>query len=84
MTTFAKTLCYLFLTSMLQKKKMKYIRSNNCKFLTKELRKTIMDKSKLRNLVLKTRNKESKRQFMCQRNSVLACSAKLKDIFLGN
>ena len=53
-------LYYLFLTSMLQKKK--YIRSNICTFMAKELRKAIMNRSKLRNKFLKTRNEESKRR----------------------
>ena len=52
-------------------KKQKYIRSNNCNFMTKELRKAIMDRSKLRNKFLKTRNEESKiallspKKFLC-------------------
>ena len=48
-------------------KKLKYIRSNNCNFMTKELRKAIMNRSKLRNKFLKTRNGESKRRFNRQR-----------------
>ena len=60
------TLCYLFLTSKLQK--MKYILSNNCNVMTSELRKAIMNKSKLRNKVLKTRNNKSKRRFTGQIN----------------
>ena len=48
--------------------KLKYIRSNNCNFMTKELGKAIMNRSKLRNKILKTRNEESKRSFNCQRN----------------
>ena len=52
--------------------------------MTKELRKAIMKRSKLRNKFLKGRNEESKRRFNCQRTSVIACSAKLKSVFLGN
>ena len=48
--------------------KLKYIRSNNCNFMTKELRKTIMNRSKLRNKILKTRNEESRRRFNRQGN----------------
>ena len=51
-------------------KKLKYIRSNNCNFMTKELRKAIMNRSKLRNKFLKTRNEESKRRFNRPRNFV--------------
>ena len=58
-------------------KKVKYIYSNNCNFMTKELRKAIMNRSKLRNKFLKGRNEESKRRFNCQRISLIACSAKL-------
>ena len=50
------------------KKKNKYIRSNSCNIMTKELRKAIMNTSKLRNKFLKTRNEESKRHFNHQRN----------------
>ena len=39
---------------------MKYILSKNCNFMIKELRKAIVNRSKLRNKFLKTRNKESK------------------------
>ena len=49
-------------------KKVKYIRSNNCNFMTKELRKAIMNRSKLRNKFLKTRNEESRRRFNRQIN----------------
>ena len=58
-------LYYLFLTNTLQKKK--YIRWNICTFMTKELRKAIMNRSKLRNKFLKTRNEESKRRFNRQK-----------------
>ena len=39
-------------------KKLKYIRSSNCNFVTKEMRKGIMNRSKVRNkfLILETRN----------------------------
>ena len=64
-------------------KKLKYIRSNKCSFMTKELRKTIMNRSKLRNKFLKTRNEESKRRCIAEEISLLACSARLKDFFFG-
>ena len=51
-----------------KKKKKKYLRSNNCNFMTKELRKAILNSSKLRNKFLKPRNKKSKRRFIRQRN----------------
>ena len=76
-------LCYLFLTSMLQKKK-KYLRSNNCNFkeLAKVLRKAIMNRSKqLRNKFLKTTNEESKRRLNRQRNFCVTLLRKTKRRF---
>ena len=64
-------------------KKLKYIRSNNCNFMTKELRKAIMNRSKLRNKFLKTRNKESKRRFKRQRNFCVSLLRKNKRRFFG-
>ena len=75
------TLCYLFLTSTLQK--MKYIRSNNCNFITNELRKAITNRSKLRNKFLKTRNEESRRRFNRQRNFCVSLLHKTKRRFFG-
>ena len=65
-------------------KKLKYIRSNNCNFMTKELRKAIMNRSKLRNQFLKTRNEESKGALIVKEIFVLACSARIKEVFLEN
>ena len=48
--------------------------------MTKELRKEIMNRSRLRNKVLKTRNEESKRRFNRQRNF---CVSKNKRRFSG-
>ena len=59
-------------------KKLKYVRSNNCNFMTKELRKAIMNRSKLRNKFLKTRNEESKRR---QRNLCVSLLRKNKTFF---
>ena len=73
---------YLFLTSTLQKKK-KYIRSNNCNFMTKELRKASMNRSKLRNKFLKPRKEESKRCFNRQRNFCVSYFRKTKRRFFG-
>ena len=64
-------------------KNMKYIRSNNCNFMTKELRKAIMDRSKLRNKFLKTRNEESKRRFNRQKNFCVSLLRKIKRGFFG-
>ena len=51
--------------------------------MIKELRKAIVNRSKLRNKFLKTRNKESKQRFNRQRSFCDTCSAKLKDVFFG-
>ena len=64
-------------------KKMKYIGSNNCNFMTKELRKAIMNRSKLRNKFLKTRNKESRRRFNRERNFCVSLLRKTKRRFFG-
>ena len=64
-------------------KKVKYIRSNNCNFMTKELRKAIMNRSKLRNKFLKTRNEESRRRFNRQRNFCVSLLRKTKRRFFG-
>ena len=45
----------------------KYIRANHSKFVTKELSKAIMLRSKLRNQFLKTKSQESKMKFKKQR-----------------
>ena len=62
-------------------KKMKYIRSKNCNFMAKELQQAIMNRSKLRNKFLKTRNDESKRHFNCQRNFCVSLLRKTKRRF---
>ena len=51
--------------------------------MTKELRKTIMNRSKLRNKFLKTRNEESKRHFNRQRNFCVSYLRKTKRRFFG-
>ena len=64
-------------------KKLKYIRSNNCNFMTKELRKAIMKRSKLRIKFFKTRNEKSKRRFNRQRNFCVSLLRKNKRRFFG-
>ena len=48
--------------------KKKYIRANYSKFVSKELSKAIMLRSKLRNQFLKTKTQESKLKYNKQRN----------------
>ena len=52
--------------------------------MTKELRKAIMTRSKLRNKFLKTRNEESKRRFNRHRNFCVSLLRKNKRRFFGN
>ena len=75
------TLSYILLTSTLQK--MKYIRSNNCDFMTEKLRKAILNRSKLRNSFLKTRNEEPKRRFNYQNKFFVSLLRKPKRRFFG-
>ena len=72
---------YLFLTSTPQK--INYVRSNRYNFMTKDLRKAIMNLSKLRNKFLKSRNEESKRRFNHQRNLCVGLLRETKRRFLG-
>ena len=51
--------------------------------MTKELRKAIMNRSKLRNKFLKTRNEESRRRFNRQRNFCVSLLRKTKRSFFG-
>ena len=62
-------------------KKMKHIGSNNCNFMTKELRKAIINRSKVRNKFLKTRNEKSRRRFNRQRNLCVSLLRKTKRRF---
>ena len=51
--------------------------------MTKELRKAIMNRSKLRNKFLKTRNKESRRRFNRKRTFCVSLLCKTKRRFFG-
>ena len=51
--------------------------------MAKELRKTIMNRSKLRNKLLKTRNEESRRHFIPERNFFVGLFCKTKRRFFG-
>ena len=56
----------------------KYIRANHSKFVTKELSKAIMLRSKLRNQFLKTKPQESKMKFNKQRNLCVSITRQAK------
>ena len=51
--------------------------------MTRELRKAIMNRSKLRNKLLKTKNEESRRRFNRQRNLSVRLLRKTKRCFFG-
>ena len=51
--------------------------------MTKELSKAVMNRSKLRNKFLKTRNEESRRRFKRQRNLCVSLLRKTKRRFSG-
>ena len=64
--------------------KKKYIRANHSKFVTKELRKAIMLRSKLRNQFLKTKSQELKMKYNQQRNLCVSITRKAKRSYYEN
>ena len=58
--------------------KRKYIRANNSAFMTKELRSAIMQRSKLRQKILKERTNDSKPLYNRQRNLCVSLLRKTK------
>ena len=64
--------------------KKKFLRHNNNPFMTKDLRKQIMVRSKLRNIFNKNRNYENWCKYKCQRNLCLNLSRKTKKSFYKN
>ena len=63
--------------------KHKYIRANNSNFMTKNLRKEIMLRSKPRNVYLKTRTNESKQLYNKQRNLCVTLFRKAKNDYFS-
>ena len=59
--------------------KRKYLRANHWNFITKELSKAIMQRSKLRNFYLKARSDENRIRYKKQRNICSHCLEKLKE-----
>ena len=64
--------------------KKKYIRANQSNFVTKELSKAIMLRSKLRNQFLKTKSQESKMKYIKQRNLCVSITRKAKRSYYEN
>ena len=62
----------------------KYIRANHSKFVTKELSKAIMLRSKLRNQFLKPKSQEPKMKYNKQRNLCVSITIKAKRSYYEN
>ena len=77
-----KSFCQ-YLTSMLQKNQ-KFIRANNSNFVTKNLRKAILKRSKLRSKYLRERTNEAKSLYNKQRNLCVSIFRKNKRDYFGN
>ena len=58
--------------------KKKYLRANHASFMTKEVRKAIMIRSKLRNKFLKDKNEQSRNDYRKQRNLCVASVRRAK------
>ena len=58
--------------------KKKYLRTNHGTFMTKEVRKAIMIRSKLRNKFLKDKNEQSRNDYRKQRNLCVALNRSVK------
>ena len=64
--------------------KKKYLRANHANFVTKQLRKAIMKRSKLRNDFLKDRNDASQSAYRKQRNLCVTLLRKAKKQYFSN
>ena len=64
--------------------KTKYLRANYSKFITKELSKAIMLRTKLRNQFLKKRTSEAKLKYNKQRNLCVSLLRKAKRNYYEN
>ena len=59
-------------------RKKKYVRGNLSPFLNKTLSKTIMERSKLRNIFLKYRTEENRNNYAKKRNLCVTLLRKIK------
>ena len=64
--------------------KNKYVRPNHANFVTKELRKSIMLRSRLRNIFLKEKSLEAKKAHSKQRNICISVVKKAKNLQFHN
>ena len=65
-------------------KKKKYLRSNESPFMNKSLSKAIILRCKFRNIFLKKRTEENRRNYSKQRNLCVALLHKSKREYFGN
>ena len=64
--------------------KKKYLRANHSKFITKELRKAIMHRTKLRNIFLRNKTESSRINYNKQRNKCVSILKKAKREYFNN
>ena len=64
--------------------KKKYLRANHATFMTKEVRKAIMIRSKLRNKFLKDKNEQSRNDYRKQRNLCVALVRRAKQQYFSS
>ena len=62
--------------------KKKYLRANHASFVTKEFRKAVMKRARLRNVYLKKRTEATKAAYNYQRNICVSLFRKLKSLVL--
>ena len=64
--------------------KKKYLRANQATFMTKEVRKAIMMRSKLRNKFLQDKNEQSRNDYRKQRNLCVALVRRAKQQYFSS
>ena len=64
--------------------KKKYLRANHATFMTKEVRKAIMMRSKLRNKFLQDKNEKSRNDYRKQRNLRVALVRRVKQQYFSS
>ena len=64
--------------------KKKYLRANHATFMTKEVRKAIMMRSKLRNKFLQDKNEKSRNDYRKQRNLCVALVRRAKQQYFSS
>ena len=64
--------------------KQRYVRANDCPFMTNELRKEHMKRSRLRNKFLREKSEESARDYKKQRNKCVSLLKKVKKTYFKN